>query len=146
MFPVPPGKKISDEVFNFFFIEIVEQCGGHEGDFGDVAFGNFGAGDAPGFVGLGDVSGEVNFLVVAAGFTAKKNGAVFEGDGHGGMLLGDDEGGLQDLGEQAVGFEFATDGSEVRAEGSALTFEEVAGGTEFPVEGFTTAEGTSTFR
>ena len=104
---VPSGEEIGDEVFDFFFIEVVEQCGGHEGYFGDVAFGDFGAGDALRFVGLGDVSGEVDFLVVTAGFTTKKNGTVFEGEGHSGMLFGDDEGGLQDLGEQAIGFEFA---------------------------------------
>ena len=145
MAAVASGEEVHDEVLDFFFLEVVEQRRGHEGNFGDVAFGDVAARDASGVVGLGDVGGEVDFLVVSAGFATKKNGAIFEGDGHGGVLFGDDEGGLQNLSEQAIRFEFSAYGSEVWAEGSALSFEEVAGGTELSVEGFSTTEGATAF-
>lgn len=92
-------EEVGDEVFDFFFLKGVEKGWGHEGNFGDFAFLDFGLGDGLGFVGLGDVGGEVNFLVVASGFTTEENSAVFESDGDGGVLFGNDEGWLKDFGE-----------------------------------------------
>jgi hypothetical protein len=96
---VASGEEVGDEVLDFFFLKGVEKSWGHEGNFGDFAFLDFGLGDGLGFVGLGDVGGEVNFLVVASGFAAEEYCAVFESNSDGGVLFGDDEGGLKDFGE-----------------------------------------------